>query len=677
MAMVIATNMGSITAQRHLSSTQNDLNTSMERLSSGNRINSAMDDAAGLQIRDRMDSQINGLTQAVRNSNDAISLAQTAEGALEETTEILQRMRDLSVQASNATYTQDDRAAMQTEIDQLLGEIDNIANYTRFNDQKLLDGDWSGAMQVGHNATETLSFSIGRMNTSESAVGANDGLGYTAPSSGTSGTLAGTKEGSQVTAASDPVSEGIASSNTVPTTGKTVIEGVDSVLAAEAVVGEVNISLDTLTAGATGGDIFTITLGNGDTIASEALGAAAGADTDIAAAFVVGNSTNADYTVAFNGEDGITITQKTAGTADMSVSGIVNGDESGDGETAPASGTNFSVTSQTDGVDAVDAVASTAWTGVQTMATGVLKGDKLTFEIDDASTNNVQTFVYEADRDINTAGGLALDVASQLMNKGMEGFTASADGDSVTFQKLEAGDTGGYTLTSSPSPRDSVDAVGEEEVIAISAKATLGDVVTFNVNGDDWSHTFAANETDIADTVDQLMTEWNTNTTAGFATGYTMFAANAAGEDVNAATPPADTAVTSVGFRADNTGLDGQFDVSASYERFVATGGTSSIDGINLETGSVSDAILSIDKAIEQVGAQRGELGAVSNRLEHTINNVQSMIENTSAARSRIEDADFATESANLAKNQVLQQAGTAMLAQANASTQNVMSLLR
>jgi flagellin len=157
MPQVINTNIASLTAQRNLNSSQNSLNTSLQRLSSGLRINSAKDDAAGLAISERFSAQIRGLNQAARNANDGVSLSQTAEGALAEVTNNLQRIRELAVQSSNATNSQSDRDALQTEVTQLLNEIDRVADTTEFNGVKLLDGSFTGAVfQVGANAGETI-----------------------------------------------------------------------------------------------------------------------------------------------------------------------------------------------------------------------------------------------------------------------------------------------------------------------------------------------------------------------------------------------------------------------------------------------------------------------------------------------------------------------------------------
>ncbi|WP_417273729.1 flagellin [Celeribacter halophilus] len=160
MALYVNTNTSSLTAQNNLMKSGNTLDTAYQRLSSGLRINSAADDAAGLQISNRLTSQVNGLNQAVRNANDGISLAQTAEGALDETTSMLQRMRTLAIQSANGSNTDEDRVALQQEIAQLATEINRVAETTTFGGQNLLDGSYSGIFQVGADANQTISFTM-------------------------------------------------------------------------------------------------------------------------------------------------------------------------------------------------------------------------------------------------------------------------------------------------------------------------------------------------------------------------------------------------------------------------------------------------------------------------------------------------------------------------------------
>jgi flagellin len=171
MAQVVNTNILSLNAQRNLNSSQGALATSLERLSSGLRINSAKDDAAGLAISERFTSQIRGLNQAVRNANDGISLAQTAEGAMQEIGNNLQRIRELAVQSSNATNSSSDRAALNQEVQQLLTEIQRVATQTDFNGQALLDGSFTGqSFQVGANAGQLITVNAST-NTQTNALG--------------------------------------------------------------------------------------------------------------------------------------------------------------------------------------------------------------------------------------------------------------------------------------------------------------------------------------------------------------------------------------------------------------------------------------------------------------------------------------------------------------------------
>jgi flagellin len=220
MGLTINTNVMSLNAQRNLGTSQSALSKSMQRLSSGLRINSAKDDAAGLAISDRMTSQIRGLNQAGRNANDGISLAQTAEGALQETTNILQRMRELAVQSANDTNSATDRTSLDAEVTQLKSELNRIAESTEFNGKKLIDGSMSKAtFQVGANegTTETISFGI------DSAKG--DALGVVA---------AGTTTGTAAAAASTTVDNLVITADTVGAAGNFSIDFVDAIGASTA-----------------------------------------------------------------------------------------------------------------------------------------------------------------------------------------------------------------------------------------------------------------------------------------------------------------------------------------------------------------------------------------------------------------------------------------------------------
>ena len=187
---VINTNTASLTAQYHLSQVNKEMEQAMERLSSGQRINSAADDAAGLAIASKMDAQIRGLTTAIRNANDGISLANTAEGAMEEVENMLQRMREIAVQSANGTYSSTDRSNLDAEVQQLKAEIDRVVDTTRFNDVKLLDGSYSGSLQIGAKGNETMSLAVANMATTSLGTSGGAVAGSGAVSASATGTQA-------------------------------------------------------------------------------------------------------------------------------------------------------------------------------------------------------------------------------------------------------------------------------------------------------------------------------------------------------------------------------------------------------------------------------------------------------------------------------------------------------
>ncbi len=199
MAMYINTNTSSLNAQRNLMNTNKSLDTSYTRLASGLRINTAKDDAAGLQISNRLTSQVNGLDQRNRNANDGISVAQTAEGAMDEVTSMLQRMRTLAQQSANGSNNTDDRTALQQEYDQLTTEIDRISSDTTFGGQKLLDGNYKGSFQVGADAGQTITFKMTSAFTISGIAAASKGSATVAA------TTAGSKEPYKVTSGTTPV----------------------------------------------------------------------------------------------------------------------------------------------------------------------------------------------------------------------------------------------------------------------------------------------------------------------------------------------------------------------------------------------------------------------------------------------------------------------------------------
>ncbi|MCW4629247.1 MULTISPECIES: flagellin [Marinomonas] len=220
MALYVNTNTSSLSAQRQLMGSAKSLDTSFERLSSGLRINSASDDAAGLLISNRLTSQVNGLNQSVRNANDGISLAQTAEGALDETTNMLQRMRTLSIQASNGSNSDKDRAAIQQEVSQLSTEINRIASDTTFGGENLLDGTYTGIFQVGADSNQTISFNL-------TDGGVNNTIDYAGNGGFTMSGLSSSSTTAQVSVSTASVST-VANAQSMIDTLDTMIAAVDS-----------------------------------------------------------------------------------------------------------------------------------------------------------------------------------------------------------------------------------------------------------------------------------------------------------------------------------------------------------------------------------------------------------------------------------------------------------------
>ena len=492
---VINTNIGSLTAQRNLGLSQASLSTSMQRLSSGLRINSAKDDAAGLAISDRMTSQIRGANQAARNANDGISLAQTAEGALSEVTSNLQRIRELAVQSSNATNSSSDRDALQAEATQLTAEITRVASQTKFNGINLLDGSFSAkAFQVGADQGQTITVSsIG--DARATALGSN------------------------------------------------VLAGVGSVIGGNSGVGATATAAATAAAGANGVGAetnLTITTAGGGTTA--AISYAAGADAkDIAAAI---NGAAGGVGVTATATNSATLSGvASAGTVTMTLNG---------------SAISVAVTDPTDLTTLMGAI-----NGAQG-ATGV------TASFTSTSSKAGLTLTTTDGRDIR-----------------MEDFTNSGTTKTAVFSGVTL--TGGGTADSST------------KVGAVSLSSNKGTVTLANANTDVFS----------------------------------------------AAT-------------------------QASAFSSLASMSLSGTDGTNAQ-----NAIAVIDSALSAISSSRGNLGAIQNRFTSVVNSLQTTSENLSASRSRIQDADFAAETANLSRAQVLQQAGTAMVAQANQLPQGVLALLR
>jgi len=487
MTATINSNINSLNAQRNLTKNQASLSTSMQRLSSGMRINSAKDDAAGLGISERMTAQIRGLDQAARNANDGISLAQTAEGALGAAGSILQRVRELAVQSANATNSSNDRQALNNEVNQLTAELDRIATTTQFNGQNLFDGSFgSAAFQVGANANQTITAATANVRTNQygnnQVAGTNAGAAATSNASGSNGVTAGT-------------------------------------LAISGFVGSKNI-----------------------TIAAN----------------------DSAKTVAANIND-----QK--------------------------AGTGVSATAQTD----------------VSLSFGAAGAYGFTLKSDNATAVNI-TFSLSA-----TTGKDALSVAASAINdqSSKTGVTAVVDSTGAGLVLTNA--TGNDISLSSVSGNAGAATVGKLDATGTASGATQS-----------------------------LTTAGTNSTTSGYIT-------------LDSEKSFATTATTT--------------NVMAS-----STSTLNTVAALDVTTvKNATQAIKTVDSALNLINSERAKYGALQSRFETTIANLQTSSENTSASRSRIQDADFASETANLSRAQILQQAGTAMVAQANQLPQGVLALLR
>ena len=516
MSTVINTNLSSLAAQRNLATSGADVQTALERLSSGLRINSAKDDAAGLAISERFTSQIKGLQQAKRNANDGVSLAQTAEGSLGETSKLLQRMRELAVQSANGTNSATDRAALQSEVNQLKSEIDRITAATQFNGQKLLDGTFSGKnFQVGANASETVAISIGAANTSTLANNEFAGQSETADK-GLGAVIIGTAAGQNG-------------------------------------VGVAGNAAQTLTVTGTLGSDNNVSVG--DAATAEAVATAVNAST---------------------GTTGVSATAVTKAAIKLDSTGTYSFTLEGTGSQA-ISATIVNATDLTALRDAIN--ESTGTTGVTAVGTG-----------------DTLTLTQAAGKDIKISTVASDTVANNGATNAMKVKGLSADGSDITnqaFKQLVEADTDG----------------------AGNDSATITGTVTFSSD-------------------------------ASFSVASDMTAANGAIAG----------------------GTAGTAQVSSATK----------LSTVNISTESgAQTAIRVIDASIQSVSTQRANLGALQARFDSIISNLTTGVENQSAAQSRIRDADFAVETAALTRAQILQQAGTAVLAQANAAPQNVLALLQ
>jgi flagellin len=717
---VINTNVKAMMAQESMRTSNLKLSTAMERLATGLRINSAKDDAAGLAITNRMTAQSRGFAMAIRNANDGVSMAQTADGAYGQVTSMLQRMRELAVQASNGALTGDDRASLQLEIVELRSEIDNVASTTNFNNIKLLDGSAQNiTLQTGANEGDTIAVGFDSVETKDI------GSGYKPALSSFGGTTAGGRnlamvsgdlvingvlvgaslaEGDNVsfgdrdsansTAADYVGSSAIAKATAINAvtalsgvfatvdetqalgstmtaaalTGTLVINGVetasftttstDAELSRQLTASSINdISAQTgVRAVNTNDDAQGVTLiaddGRNITIEFKTLTAAA---TGVAAAAtyvgsyslhsVDGTPITIDNQV-FNEDTAISTGLKT-GTfdSDMAVFVGANRTQGGGGSldagTLVINGINIAAALATDDT----ATAASTLDGNETAITGA---DKSASAIAIAASINKRTAEHgvTAYAEANVLrGGAAFDGTSvdrgQIWLNGVT-FDIAASSQDAVIERINQ-----YTGQTGVVARrygDAMELVAEDgRDISIGINDYAGDAASLGLSG----ITMATDATGAGVTVYQASVRLESDKAFTVARG-------------NDAT---DTNFEALGFRL---GTFGGTDTGVK------------IAEIDLSSQSgASIAITAIDAAIQDVANAQARSGAFQNRLDSIVSVLSESNENISASRSRILDTDYATETTALAKSQIVQQAATAMLAQANQQSQSVLALLQ
>ncbi|TCL02286.1 flagellin [Sodalis ligni] len=569
MAQVINTNSISLLAQNNLNKSQSALGTAIERLSSGLRINSAKDDAAGEAIANRFTSNINGLTQASRNANDGISLAQTTEGALDEVNDNLQAIRTLTVQAQTGTNSASDLQSIQDEVTQRLAEVDRISQQTDFNGVKVLSADKSLSVQVGADDGQTISINLQQVDAKTLGLGTfnvNGAQGQTntvkTATTATPAILAQTATTDVTSATLTNTLTTIAGASTLPATN--TVADITSFKDADG-----NSLSGTLVKGSDGNAYLEVA-GSGDNVT-----------------MYKADSISADGTT-------VTVGEKTAGTIDTTTTAFTP---------TPPAGTV---------------------TGLTAVATGT------TVSLGESVTNGSTT----------TSNQSSAATAATLTFK-------DASGNTITGGSLVKGDDGNYYVQTDDAlySAASISSDGSTITVGNETKGTT-DTGTF--------------------TPDDAATK--INNTAVTSISIT----DASGKDMSGDTLVQDSKGNY--FVQDSKGM--------SYAATVTVGDdgtlTASVDSSKAIAGpATNDALATLDKALSDVDTMRSNLGAIQNRLDSTIDNLSSTTTNLSEAQSRIQDADYATEVSNMSKAQILQQAGTSVLAQANQVPQTVLSLLK
>lgn len=717
---VIGTNIASLRAANASKTASSSLQTAMERLSTGKRINSAKDDAAGLAIASRMTSQIKSISVAIRNSNDGISLTQTAEGALGEVTNMLQRMKELATQSANGTLGTSERTALQNEAKELLSQINTISKTTSFNGVNLLDGS-AGTLklQTGTNAGDTVSVKMQSLDTNKLGTGEIAGVAATGEFNATAANLSKLTTGDLVingvnVPAADATDDNASSGSKVSSAiaKAAAINSVSDQTGVKAVVGKTSMEGTTMTAGGGAAATGTVSI-NGVSIA-----------------FSTTANDNADTRSRL-----VTEINKVSGQT--GVTAIDAGDDAHGIQLVAADGRNI-VVDLTTVTEALTGLKEGTQTGsyslvsesgqpieISSSAKGKISNAGLSTGSFAAGTSSVTT----DGRAVPTAAGTVKTLNSgDLVINGAAIRASTAADDTVSDTTAASSKKAGSAIAiaaaiNSASAETGVTATANATVITGSAAPTIyaGDLVAdVTLNGVAFTVDLKQADT-AADRLAKVAARFNefsgqtgvvaSDTGSG---GLTLTAAD--GRNISMwVENDANVAAAGLGLgTATTNGVSYAVSVAANGSAAATAYGTvslSSSKAIDVKSGSnvsnfqalgfeqnvygsdtdglklsqidlttqegASAALSAIDNALDTVSSSRASLGAIQNRLEVTINNLTTTSANLSEARSRVEDADFSAETTALAKAQILSQASTAMLAQANQSQQNVLTLLR
>ena len=605
MALSINTNISSLTAQRAIADSKNELETAMERLSTGSKINSASDDAAGLAMTQRMTAQIKGLNMAIKNSNDGIAMTKSIEGAIAEVSDMLQRMRELSIQAANGTNSASDRTYLQDEVNLLIQEITRVSANTRYNGSLILDGTFiNKQLQVGIEEGEHITFSV-------DSVAANQIGAHTLIGNGVNPETPGaTAPVNPVTTAEDIEIFGYLGTKLIEaSTEDTAKETAQKVNLATSDTG-VRAYAKTyaaLSSGDATARTYNIKINNYQT-----------------GNFVISSTDVSDAVEAINRISG--------------ASGVTAKAENNKVVLFDADGDDIRIENTKAGAEFVDLVVEKL--GEDGSVSNVV-GQPIRLGQSATSTNTLATFTQ--------ATGTLTKYASQ----------EHAISDGTTTIKF----------TADANPTDA-------ELQAGFRAATGYDSFKYDIGISGTTITFTAREPGVIQTAEKPILTAHTNVDDEGALTDGTAGASADATRVSGTLK----FVSAMSFSVEQAG-NGADHASAPKGYFNTGSQTATLIDltqvkISTEAGA-SDAISIIDAALDKVAQMRSDLGAIENRMDHTISNLMNIAEKTADSRSRLEDADFALESARLAKNQVLQQAGTSMLSQANQMSQMVMELLR